>query len=78
VDLRILHLTKVEFDGSLILNHDLLLAVENLLCNSVRSEGLPGAVKINLRLLENAAVVVRVDLLLPAAIVRGRDADRCR
>src|ERR1700731_1054892 len=58
LDLCVLQLTKVEFDGSLILNHDLLLVVENLLCNSVRSEGLPVASKINLRLLEYPTVVI--------------------
>src|SRR5580700_4629871 len=58
LDLCILHLTKVVFDGSFILNHDLFLVVENLLCNRVRSEGLPVASKINLRLFENSAVVV--------------------
>ena len=58
LDYCILHLTKVEFDGSLVLNDDLFLVVENLLCNSVRSEGFLVASKINLRLLENPAVVV--------------------
>src|SRR5260370_17411520 len=53
-----LHLTKVEFDGSLVLNRNLLLVVENLLGNGIRSEGLPVAGKINLRLLQNPAVVI--------------------
>jgi len=57
-NLCILHLTKIEFDGPLILNHNLLLVVENLLCNGIRSEGLPVASKINLRLLENPTVVI--------------------
>jgi len=52
-------LTKVEFDGSLVLNHDLFLVVENLLCDSVRSEGLLVASKINLRLAQNSAVVIQ-------------------
>src|SRR6267154_2683899 len=59
LDHCILHLTKVEFDGSLVLNHDLFLVVENLLCDSVRSEGLLVASKIDLRLAQNSAVVIQ-------------------
>src|SRR5258706_5911113 len=58
LDLGKLHLAKVEFDGSLVLNHNLLLVVENLLCDGIRSEGIVVAGKINFRLLQTPAVVI--------------------
>jgi hypothetical protein len=48
-------LTEIVFDSTLVLNDGLLLIIENLLCNSVRSERLPITGKINLRLFENSA-----------------------
>ena len=57
--LGILHLTKIEFNSSLILNDGLLLIVENLLRNSVRGECLPVASKINLSLFEDSAIMVQ-------------------
>jgi hypothetical protein len=57
--LGILHLTKIEFNGSLILNDGLLLIVENLFGNSVRGECLTVASKINLSLFEDSAIMVQ-------------------